>query len=64
MKIAKVEARPAAAERAKFIAFARTTSFSSGSSVFKKSLPSVMTDTVSPEVYLSKSTARNLVKMF
>jgi hypothetical protein len=63
MKITKVEARPAA-ERAKFIAFARTTSFSSGSFVVESSFPADITDTVSPTVYLSKSTARNLVKTF
>ena len=64
MKITKVVARPAAV-RAKFIAFARTTSFISGSLKTKplsNTIPPDVYDTVSPEVNLGKSTARNLVR--
>jgi hypothetical protein len=61
MKITKVEARPAAV-RAKFIAFARTTTFFSGSLLSPAPSPADVTDTVSPEANLSMSTARNLVR--
>ena len=49
--------------RARLKAFARTTSFVSGSSK-RKSLPFAITVTVSPAEDLGKSTARNLVMSF